>query len=128
MLVALIAGVFIWASTVETEKLTAADFDIGGTYSVQERDALFNACKSNWLNKDLDEKACRCIADKAEEWSSRYVRLMYVAVLEGSPTKLAALWKGMTSSVIPRAQKSEKRINARHRMKVLVRACRFETQ
>ena len=128
VLIVFITGVLIWASTVETENLAAADFEIGGTYSAQERDAVFNACKSNWLNKDNDEAACTCIADNAGKESSRYARLVYVATFEGSPTKLAAIWKGLIFSGVPRAHRSEKRLYARQRMRALVRSCRFETR
>ena len=50
--VAVIVG---WLATIETVKLTAADLDVGGSYPAEERQALFDACKSNRENEAFDE-------------------------------------------------------------------------
>jgi len=125
-LTALIAGMFIWASTVETVHLTAPDFEVGGSYLVEERQALLDACKSNQLNEALDEAACTCLADNASTQLSRYERLSLVVVFERSPSKFAALVKGVTFSGVTPSDMFELPRNMEQHLKALVRSCGFK--
>ena len=118
----------VWVSTVETAKLTAADFEAGGTYPAEERQALFNACNGSWVNKSFDETICTCIADKAESEYSRFARLLSVMVLEGSPAKFVALVKGIIFSGVAPEKITAARLRARQQMKAVMSWCRFETQ
>jgi hypothetical protein len=128
VLVTVMVGVLIWASTVETEKLTAADFEIGGTYSAEERDTLFNACKCNWLNKALDEAACTCLADNAGTKLSRTGRLITVFIFEASPTRFVAFVKGLCFSGVERAKWDEMDAGFEENINSLMRSCGFNVR
>ena len=117
------AGGLYWASTVESVKLTAADLDIGGSYPPEERQALFDACKSSSENEGGDEAACTCLTDNAGTESSRLERLILVASFEGNWTRIVALVKGVAFSGLPEEKIDELRAYAKRRMKSLKTMC-----
>jgi len=122
-----IGGVgFFWASNVESVKLTAADLDVGGSYPAEERQALLDACKTSSDAEGSPEEACTCIADNAGTELSRFERLMLVAGLEVSATKIVALTKGLISSGVPQGKVDEMRAYAKQRTRTLVESCGIE--
>jgi hypothetical protein len=126
LVLVLIAVTIGWLSTVEGVKLTAADFEVGGSYPAEERKALFNACKNNRLNEALDEAACTCVADNARTQLSRYERLSVIVTFERSPTKFAALIKGLMFCGVSPSDMVELPRNMEQHLKALVRSCGFK--
>jgi len=117
---------FFWASNVESVKLTAADLDTGGSYPAEERQALLNACKSSSEAEGTDGAACTCVAENAGTELSRVERLMLVAGLEESPTKIVAVTKGLLFSGVPQEKVDELRAYAKKRTRTLLESCGLE--
>ncbi len=114
-----------WFSTVDTVKLTAADFEVGGRYPVDEWQTPLDACKGNWLNKDLDETACTRLADNVGTKLSRIGRLITVIIFEANPTRFVALVKGMCFSGVEPAKWDEMDAGFEENMNSLMRSCGF---
>jgi len=122
-LVLVLIALFI---AVDKEKLTAADFEVGGRYPVDERQTFLDACKGNWLNKDLDEAVCTCLADNAGTQLSRIGRLITVMVFEASPTRFVALVKGLCFSGVEQAKWDEMDAGFEENINLLMRSCGFD--
>ena len=126
LFIAVLAGGLYWASTVESVKVTAADLEVGGSYPADERQALLASCQKTAESPSSAKEACACIADKAGTELSRFERLMLVAGLEVSPTKIVALTKGLIDSGIPEANVNEMEANSKQRIEGLMESCGLE--
>jgi hypothetical protein len=124
--IAVVVGGYYWASSVESVKLDAADIKIGGAYPADERKALLDACNKNEKVAPTEKGACTCIADKAGTDFSRFERLALTAGLEGSPTKIVALTKGLIDSGIPQTQVDDMQAGSKTRINDLMKACGLE--
>lgn len=119
-------GTYYWASTVESEKLTAADLEIGGSYPPEERQALLGACEHSVKGSKTDPNACTCITDKAGSEFSRFERLALTAGLEGSPTKIVALTKGLIGGGIAQDKVEAMEKGSKERIDGLMKSCGLE--
>ncbi len=126
LFVAVVAGGLYWASTVESVKVTASDLEVGGSYPADERQSLLASCQKTVESPSSESPACACIADKAGTELSRFERLMLVAGLEVSPTKIVALTKGLIDSGIPEAKVNEMEANSKQRIEGLMESCGIE--
>lgn len=126
VIIAVAAGGFYWVSTVESVKVTAADLEVGGSYAADERQALLASCQKTAESQSSVKESCTCIADKAGTELSRFERLMLVAGLEVSPTKIVALTKGLIDSGIPEAKVNEMEANTKQRIEGLMESCGLE--
>jgi len=126
VIIAVVAGGFYWVSTVESVKVTAADLEVGGSYEADERQALLTSCRKTAESQSSAKEACACIADKAGTELSRFERLMFVAGLEVSPTKIVALTKGLIDSGIPEPKVNEMEANSKQRIEGLMESCGLE--
>lgn len=126
--VAVVIGGYYWASTVESVKLTAADLDVGGPYPADERQALLDACQKSVKTPGADENKCACIADKAGTEFSRFERLALTAGLEGSPTKIVALTKGLIDGGISKDKVDAMESGSKSRIDGLMKSCGLENK
>ncbi len=120
---AVVFGFLYWASNVPSIKVTEEDLAVGGSYPPEERQALLDACnhtgKLNLKNKD----SCTCIADRAGSEASRFQRLVLIATLEGSPTKIVAVTKGLIDSGVPKEKSEALEKDSEKRFEDLMKAC-----
>ena len=123
---AVVIGGYYWASTVESVKLTAADLEVGGPYPPEERQALLGACQKSAHGSATDPNACTCIADKAGSEFSRFERLALTAGLEGSPTKIVALTKGLIEGGIAQDKVDAMEKGSKERIDGLLKTCGLE--
>jgi hypothetical protein len=127
--VAAIIGGYYWASTVESVKLTAADLDVGGAYPPEERQTLIDACQKGAKPATPEHTtACTCIADKAGTQLSRFERLALAAGMEGSPTKIVALTKGLIDGGISQEKVESMQAGSKPRIDGLLKACGLEAK
>ena len=124
--IAALVGGYYWASTVESVKLTAADLEIGGSYPPEERQALLGACEKSVQGSKTDANACTCIAEKAGSEFSRFERLALTAGLEGSPTKIVALTKGLIEGGIAQDKVEAMEKGSKARIDGLLKSCGLE--
>lgn len=120
---AVVFGFIYWASTVESVKVTEADLAVGGSYSPEERQALLDAC--NRRAKSENKDSCTCIADRAGTDASRFERLILTATLEGSPTKIVAITKGLIDSGVPQEKSEALEKDSEKRFDSLMKVCGF---
>ena len=123
VLVAVIIG---WLSTIETVKLTVADFEVGGTYPAEERRAVFYACKNSFEAEGADEVACTCVADNAKTQLSRFERLALVAIFLASTNRMMALGMGAETSGVSKEKLNELRAYSKQRRRTLLESCGLE--
>jgi hypothetical protein len=120
---AVVFGFLYWASTVESVRVTEADLVLGGSYPPEERQMLLDAC-----NRKVEAKkkeSCTCVAERAGSESSRFERLILAATLEGSPTKIVAITKGLIASGVSKDKTASLEKDSEKRFKALMQACGF---
>jgi hypothetical protein len=118
-----VGGFFYWASGVPSVAVTEADLVVGGSYTPEERQALINACTSRAEVKNKD--SCTCIADRAGTESSRFERLVLTASLEGSPTKVVAVTKGLIASGVSEEKTQALEKDSEKRFESVMKTCGF---
>ena len=118
---AVVFGFLYWASSVPSIKVTEADLAVGGSYPPEERQALLDACNRTGKLKNKD--SCTCIADRAGSEASRFQRLVLIATLEGSPTKVVAVTKGLIESGVPKERSEALEKDSEKRFEDLMKAC-----
>lgn len=121
--VAVIAGGYYWASTIEAVRLDSADLKAGGAYSPQERQALLDVCHKRVTAPAGDKDACTCIADRAGSELSRFERLVLTAGFERSPSKIFALTKGLTAGGMTQSDADAMQKESVKRIDTVVQAC-----
>jgi hypothetical protein len=114
-------GVYYWAKSVETVQVTQADLAVGGSYPPEEKQALLDAC--NGRNVEKRDDTCTCIADRAGTELSRFLRLVLIATLEGSATKIVAVTKGLIASGVSEEKTKEIEGESEQRFKSLMQSC-----
>jgi uncharacterized membrane protein len=120
-----IVGTLYWASTVESVKLTEADLQVGGAYPPEERQQVLDVCaKRRKPGQDGDDR-CVCIADRAGTDFSRFERLILTATLEGSPTKIVAITKGLIASGVSQEKSEALEKESEKRFEALMKTCGF---
>ena len=120
---AVVFGFIYWASTVESVQVTEADLAVGGSYPPEERQMLLDACNRRAKAKGKD--SCTCIADRAGSESSRFERLILTATLDGSPTKIVAITKGLIASGVSQEKSEALEKDSEKRFDALMKACGF---
>jgi hypothetical protein len=120
---AFVGGFFYWASGVPSVAVTEADLAVGGSYTPEERQALIDACTKRPEVKNKD--SCTCIADRAGSEASRFERLVLTATLEGSPTKVVAITKGLIASGVAEEKTKELQDKSKKRFENVMKACGF---
>lgn len=114
-------GIYYWADSVPSVKVTEADLAIGGSYPPEEREALLAACNKRNVNKRPD--SCTCIADKAGTDLSRFLRLVLTASLEGSATRIVAITKGLMESGVAPEKVDGVEKESEQRFEAMMKAC-----
>lgn len=118
---AVFIGIYYWADSVPSVKVTEADLAIGGSYPPEERVALLAACNKRNVNKRPD--SCTCIADKAGTDLSRFLRLVLTASLEGSATRIVAITKGLMESGVAPEKVDGVEKESEQRFEAMMKAC-----
>ncbi len=118
---AVFIGIYYWADSVPSVKVTEADLAIGGSYPPEEREALLAACNKRNVNKRPD--SCTCIADKAGTDLSRFLRLVLTASLEGSATRIVAITKGLMESGVAPEKVDGVEKESEQRFEAMMKAC-----
>jgi hypothetical protein len=120
---AAIFGFGYWASNVESVKITEADLQVGGAYPPEERQQVLDVCtKKAKPGKEGDDR-CACIADRAGKELSRFERLVLTASLEGSPTRIVALTKGLMDTGLSEEKSQALEKDSEKRFESLLKAC-----
>ncbi len=121
---AIAVGVLIyWAGTIDSVPVAAADIETGGSYPEPERQALLAACEQRNVTKAPD--TCTCLTDRAGTELSRYERLILTAGLDGSPSKVVALSKGLMVSGVPADRIKSVDEDAQRRVTAIMHECRL---
>lgn len=120
---AIVGGFFYWASGVPGVEVTEADLAVGGSYPPEERQAIIDACNKRPEVKNKD--SCTCIADRAGTEASRFERLVLTATLEGSPTKVVAITKGLIAGGVAEEKTKVLEDESKKRFETVMKACGF---
>ncbi len=123
-IIALGGAFYLYQRNITAIPVTAADIEKGGSFSVDERASMKNACTAR-IKKDAD-KVCGCIADKAATEVSRFDRLVITASFQEKLADIVGLTKGLVASGIPADKVKAAEDGAKARVKDIMKSCNAE--
>jgi hypothetical protein len=114
----------------DAPKLTSADLEVGGAYQGDERETLVNACQKAFGTKIRSEskldRLCDCVADVADDRSSRYDRLIMTIALDAAGQDWSQALKvgiGLANAGLSKSEMDGANRKSKARSSMVLRTC-----